>query len=394
MAAIRSGTPGVEDLAADELTSALESGFRPTTDEAALGDCDAFVIAVPTDVVDGTPDMSAVEAAAESIAARRGSAEGEYLVVVSSTVYPGATDDVVAPVFDEADSEPLLAMVPERVNPGGEYDFAEIPLVVGAHDERSRAAAQALFESVVEETHPVDDPAVAEAAKVLENTYRMVNIGLVNELSALAEAVGFDIWATIDAAATKPFGFQPFYPGPGVGGHCIPVDPQFFAWCGNRTETPLEVVEAAAERNGSMPRRVVDDVCGLLASRGRALDEATVVLLGVTYKPDVGDVRNAPSRAVWEAFLERGATVAAVDPHVESVAVGGRDRPIEDGVDAATLESADAVVVLVDHGAFDFEQVTARSSLVYDTRGVVPDGAATVVRLGGDRAAGADGPGR
>lgn len=379
VARLRAGDSYVDDVSDEALTDALESGFTPSDDPASVAGCEAYVIAVPTGVTNGEPAMEAVEAAAETVAEQAES--HETLVVVSSTVYPGATNEVVAPIVtaDRPADRTRVAMVPERLNPGSDHAVHDIPLVVGANDEPSRRAARALFSEVVAEVVPVDSTETAELSKTLENTYRMVNIALVNQLVALAEQLDGDIWAAIEAAGTKPFGFQAFEPGPGVGGHCIPIDPQFLTWRANRSGTELPFIENAHRINESMPGRVVEGVTTALEARGVGLDTATVLLLGAAYKPNVADPRHSPAIEVFES-LRPLTDATLVDPHVDPAEAG---VPIEASVSDATLAEADAVVLLVDHDAFDLDRVGDRARFVYDTRNAMPENAsATVVTLG------------
>ncbi|MEF8781336.1 MAG: nucleotide sugar dehydrogenase [Haloferacaceae archaeon] len=373
------GDSYVDDVSDAELTAGLESGFAPGADPTIVAGCDAYVIAVPTGMNDetGEPRMDAVEAAAETVAEQAGGRE--TLVVVSSTVYPGATREIVAPIVEGADGAIRLAMVPERLNPGGDVPFEEIPLVVGADAASARTAAQALFDAVVTETYPVESTETAELAKTLENTYRMVNIALVNELVTLAEGLDGDVWEAIEAAGTKPFGFQPFYPGPGVGGHCIPVDPQFLAWRAEEFGGELSFVRDAHRLNERMPALVVDRLRTMLQARGVTPDGASVVALGAAYKPNVGDTRNSPALRVADG-IDEWATVTVVDPHVDEE---GTARRLLRSPAEADLAGADAVVLLVDHDAFDLEYVGDEAAFVFDTRNAMPDGcAADVVTLG------------
>ncbi|UWG52055.1 UDP-N-acetyl-D-mannosaminuronate dehydrogenase [Halalkaliarchaeum sp. AArc-CO] len=379
------GDSYVDDVSDGDLAAGLAAGFTAGADPSIVEGCDAYVIAVPTGMNDATgePRMDAVEAAAETVATQSGSRE--TLVVVSSTVYPGATQEIVAPIVvndrerTPADAPVRLAMVPERLNPGGDVPFEEIPLVVGADTEPAREAALALFDAVVADTHPVASTETAELAKTLENTYRMVNIALVNELVTLAEGLDGDVWEAIDAAATKPFGFQAFYPGPGVGGHCIPVDPQFLAWRAEEFGGELSFLQDAHRLNERMPALVVDRLETMLRARGVSPDEASVVALGAAYKPNVGDTRNSPALRVADRLDDR-ATVTVVDPHVDE---DGTARQLLRSPREADLSGADAVLLLVDHDEFDLEYVGERGRFVFDTRNAMPEEcAADVVTLG------------
>lgn len=370
----------VDDIDDTQLAAALDAGFAPSTRPRTIAECDVYVLAVPTGMDGGEPDLIAVEAAARTVGERAGSRE--TLVVVSSTVYPGATREVVEPIVtDGRGSDPLMhfAMVPERINPGGEYELADIPVVVGANTDTARAAASALFDSIVAGTHPVSTTETAELTKTLENTYRMVNIALVNELVTLAEGLDADVWEAIDAAATKPFGFQPFRPGPGVGGHCIPVDPQFLTWRAEDIGTEVSFIDDAHRINERMPTLVADRLETLLRARGVGLESASVVALGAAYKPNVGDTRKSPALRVVDE-LPTSTEVTVVDPHTEPENVA---RTLVRTPEAANVETADAVLLLVDHDAFDLRSIGDRARFVFDTRNAMPDDvAASVVTLG------------
>ena len=376
---LRGGESYVDDVTDETLQAALDAGFRPGDVPSAVEGCDAYVIAVPTGLRSGQPDMTAVRSATEVIADHAD--DRETLVVVSSTVYPGATSEEVEPILearrDSANTH--VAMVPERLNPGGDYPFEEISLVVGADDPAAREAAETLFGAVVSETCPVDSTTTAELSKTFENTYRMVNIALVNQFAGFVEKLDADVWGAIDAAATKPFGFQAFYPGPGVGGHCIPIDPQFLTWRASELDADLSLVEDAHGINEAMPMAVVDRAAASLRSRGVRPEDARIVTLGVTYKPGVADTRHSPALEISRT-LDEVADLVAVDPYVTP---GDVDLPLVSAVADAPLERADLVVLLVDHEEFDLAGIAERASLLLDTRNAVPEDVdADVVTLG------------
>lgn len=370
----------VDDLDDEILQTALTQGFQPRTDREAVSDCDVYVLAVPTGMDGGEPNMNAVKAAARTVADQSGTKE--TLVVVSSTVYPGATREVVAPIVKDGrpdDARTHFAMVPERINPGGEYDLEDIPLVIGANTDAARTTASTLFDTTVADTHPVWTTETAELTKTLENTYRMVNIALVNELVTLAEGLEADVWDAIEAAATKPFGFQPFRPGPGVGGHCIPVDPQFLTWRAGDLETDVSFIDDAHQINERMPAMVANRFETLLEARGVDIADATIVALGAAYKPNVGDTRNSPAlRVIGE--MPAATDVTVIDPHTDP-----ENTVLEliDTTQSVDIEAADAVLLLVDHDAFDLQAIGDRAAFVFDTRNAIPDDVeATVVTLG------------
>ncbi len=379
VARLHQGDSYVDDVDDAALETALANGFTPGATPDVVARCDAYVIAVPTGIADGEPTMGAVEAAARTVTEQAGIKE--TLVVVSSTVYPGATSGLVAPIVaaDRPPGRTRLAMVPERLNPGGEHALHDIPLVIGADDDIDRAAARTLFDAIVNATVPVGSTETAELTKTLENTYRMVNIALVNQLVALAERLDADVWEAIEAAGTKPFGFQAFEPGPGVGGHCIPIDPQFLTWRAEQVGTQLPFIEHAHRVNESMPDRVVDGVTDALRARGVDPADATILIFGAAYKPNVADPRNAPAIAVFES-LRSTADVTLVDPHVDPLEAGA---PIVADVSEERLATADAAVLLVEHDAFDLDRIGRHARFVFDARNAMPDDAsATVVTLG------------
>jgi nucleotide sugar dehydrogenase len=375
---LQAGDSYVDDVSDAELMAGLDSTFTPASEATNVAGCDAYIIAVPTGIIDGEPSMGAVRAAAQTIVEQ--APNRETLVVVSSTVYPGATNEVVAPIVsaDRPDGTTQFAMVPERLNPGGDRAIADIPLVIGADNTRAREAAATLFGSITE-TVPVERIETAELSKTLENTYRMVNIALVNQLVTLAERLDGDVWEAINAAGTKPFGFQMFDPGPGVGGHCIPIDPQFLTWRASELGSELPFIQHAQEVNETMPDRVIDDVATSIMARGTHLSEATVIILGAAYKPNIGDSRNSPAITIFEGLRHR-TDATLVDPHVDS---GELEIPIVNSVTDNAIKTADAVVLLVDHDMFDLRRFGEHAEFIYDAKNAVPtDVSATVVTLG------------
>ncbi|SNZ15369.1 UDP-N-acetyl-D-glucosamine dehydrogenase [Natronoarchaeum philippinense] len=384
---LRDGTSYVEDIDDETVQQAIDQGFEPTTYANALEESDAFLVAVPTGVEQSEPDMSAVRKATKSVA--ENAPDREVLFVGCSTVYPGATEEIIRPTLRENGRRPgedtLVAFAPERINPGGSYDFEEIPIVVGGDSDEERDAATTLLEAVVEETVPVESTGAAELTKVVENTYRMVNIALVNEVAKHAEEIGIDARGAIEAAGTKPFGFQAFSPGPGVGGHCIPVDPQFLTWQGRQDGRKLDLVEQAHAINESMPNHVVDSVETALAARGQSLDGSSLLVLGVSYKPNVGDVRNSPALDITNSLSSRGATTKLVDPQVDRVTIDGATIEPDNQIDPETVQEVDTVLLLVDHDTFEYETISG-AELVVDTQAVIPDEfGGAVVRLGDGR---------
>lgn len=396
VASLRAGRSPIRDVSEAALQAALASGrFRPTADYAAMRDVEAIFICVPTpyDAM-RAPDLSYVRAAAEGLVPylRQG-----HLVVLQSTTYPGTTEEVVRPILERsglrAGEDFDLAFSPERIDPGNrEWTVRNTPKVVGGVTERSTARAAALLRRLGAPVHPVSSPRVAEMSKLLENIFRSVNIALVNELALLCERMGVDIWEVIEAAKTKPFGFMAFYPGPGVGGHCIPVDPYYLSWKAREYDFYTKFIELAAEVNQGMPFHVVHKVEEALDRyAGRGLRGARVLVLGVAFKREVDDARNSPAERIIELLLERGAEVAYHDPYVPRFRVGGSRFHRE----AVTLTSvplveewlrwADGVVIVAGHRAVDYGKVVRTARLVVDTCNAtagIPQGSAVIVRLG------------
>ncbi|MBI4577721.1 MAG: nucleotide sugar dehydrogenase [Planctomycetes bacterium] len=348
--------------------------FRPTADYNRIPECDAVLICVPTPLTpQREPDISYVQATAESIGRqlRRG-----QLIVLESTTYPGTTDEVVRPILERASglaagADYYLAYSPEREDPGNrDFSTGTIPKVVGGHDGPSGELAAALYGKVVPRVVSVSTTRVAESAKILENMFRAVNIALVNELKVLFTEMGIDVWEVIEAAATKPFGFMPFYPGPGLGGHCIPIDPFYLTWKAREFEQSTRFIELAGEINSSMPRWVVQRVAEALNERGRALKGAKVLVLGIAYKPNVDDDRESPSLHIIDLLKGHGAEVSYNDPYIPRLR---RSRRHDLGLSSVqltdeALADQDCVLVATDHGAYDWDRIVAGARLVVDTR--------------------------
>jgi len=371
---LAAGESYIGHIPASQVAELLSRGlFGPTTDFAKLRDVDAIIICVPTPLTESRePDLSAVIGTAESIAEnlRRG-----QLVVLESTTYPGTTEDVVRPILERtglrAGPDFQLAYSPEREDPGNpKFTARSIPKVVGGIDAASLELAAELYGQVVVEVVRVSSTRVAEASKILENTYRAVNIALVNELKMLFDRMGIDIWEVIAAASTKPFGFQAFYPGPGLGGHCIPIDPFYLTWIARQHHFATRFIELAGEINTQMPAYVVGRVADFLNERGRPLKGSKILVLGIAYKRDVSDPRESPSFVVLEQLLSRGAIVRYNDPHVPHLPKMRR-HSIHMDSSPLTLEllaDQDGVLILTDHSAYDWSWIVEHSPLVVDTR--------------------------
>jgi UDP-N-acetyl-D-glucosamine dehydrogenase len=374
---LASGETYVEDVPAADLAAGLDSRrlrFSTATDD--LADFDVAVIAVPTPLREGSPDLSYVEAAAKALAPhlRKGAT-----VVLESTTYPGTTEELVAPILEDgsglaAGPDFFLGYSPERIDPGRpEHHFVGIPKLVSGIDEGSLAAVKAFYDTLVDHTIPVSGIREAELAKLLENTFRHVNIALVNEMAMFAADLDIDVWEAIDAAATKPFGYMPFRPGPGVGGHCLPIDPSYLSWqVRRRLGRPFRFVELANDINDHMPDYVIQRLVSTLNAGGRAVKGSRVLLLGLAFKANTADAREAPGAAVALRLLALGAEVRAADPHVAEEDADA--RIVRVAADAGELAAADAVILLTDHDAFDRAAIAATAGYVLDTRHCLPPG--------------------
>ncbi|MFI7438607.1 nucleotide sugar dehydrogenase [Nonomuraea indica] len=374
--ALNAGQSYIDDLSDADLEHMLASGFSATLDESVLSRSNTIVICVPTPLdEDHRPDLSAVEGATKSVA--RNLSRGT-LVVLESTTWPGTTDEVARPLLETsgltAGEDFHLAFSPERIDPGNpKFGLRNTPKVVGGYTMTCRDRATAFYGQFIEQVVPVSGTREAEMAKLLENTYRHVNIALVNEMAIFCDELGINLWESIEAAATKPFGFQKFLPGPGVGGHCIPVDPSYLSYTVRKLGYPFRFVELAQEINERMPSYVVARVQRLLNRHKKAVNGAKVVMLGVTYKPDIADERETPALPVARALLELGADLSFADPYVKEWAVDGTPVPREDDL-AEAVVGADVTLLLQQHAAFDLDMVEAKARLVLDTRGVLAEG--------------------
>jgi len=367
---INCGVSYIPDVSSAELAEVVKAGkLRATTDMSLLGSMDAIDICVPTPLrKTKDPDLSYVVKAVEAVADTL--REGQ-LIILESTTYPGTTDEVVQPRLEQhglvADVDFLLAFSPERVDPGNaQFTTRSIPKVVGGVGPASTEAAALLYGAVVSSVVPVSSTRVAEMVKLLENTFRAVNIGLVNEIALMCHKMDLNVWEVIDAAKTKPFGFMPFYPGPGLGGHCIPIDPFYLSWKARQTGFECRFIELAGQVNGSMPEYVVARVADALNSVKKPINGSTVHLFGVAYKRDVNDVRESPALDVLELLVKRGAIVSYTDPHVPRLDHGGHSYttvPFE----KAVSRPCDCAIVATDHTDFDYRRI-ADFPLVVDTR--------------------------
>jgi len=381
---LRGGKSYLTDVTDDAVANALAEGFRPTTEYTELSDAEGVSVCVPTPLrKTGTPEMSYVADAVERLAAV---VPRNCTVVLESTVYPGATEEVVVPAFEDEGyligKDLFLAFSPERIDPGNkEYEPHEIPKVLGGVTEACGDRAEALYTPVFDELVRVGSATEAELVKLLENTFRAVNIGLINELAQIAHELEVDIWSVVDAASTKPFGFMPFYPGPGLGGHCIPVDPTFLSWKTNQHDIETRFIDLADKINREMPRHVVRRITDLVNDNGVALPDGRVLVVGVAYKPDVTDTRESPAHDVIQLLEKRGVAVDYHDPHVP---VFETDSQQYESVSLTGAEpnAYDCAVVLTDHSALDIQQIVDSATVVFDTRNAVDEtGRENVVRL-------------
>ena len=375
--ALNAGRSHIDDISDSELADILAGGFQASTSEDVIKDAETVVICVPTPLgEDGGPDLGAVEGSVHAIA--RNLTPGT-LVVLESTTYPGTTDEVVRPILEagglRAGVDFHLAFSPERIDPGNAtFGAKNTPKVVGGLTAESGDRAAAFYGQIVDTVVRAKGTREAEMAKLLENTYRHVNIALVNEMARFCHDLGIDVWEVIDAAATKPFGFQAFYPGPGVGGHCIPIDPNYLSYnVRAKLGYPFRFVELAQEINATMPAYVVSRAQDLLNEDGKALRGAKVLLLGVTYKPNIADERESPAVPVARHMLDKGADLSYHDPHVARWDAFGDTVPAVDDLDAA-LREADLVVLLQNHRGYDVDAIAGASTRFFDTRGRVTPG--------------------
>lgn len=395
-AQINAGTSYIGDVASATVKHLVDKKLlRATTDFDHLKDCDAIIICVPTPLrKTKEPDVSYILAAAEEIkkCLRRG-----QLVILESTTYPGTTDEVLLPLFEETglklDEDFLLAFSPERVDPGNtQFHTNNIPKVVGGVTADSTETAAHLYSQIVKDVHAVSSARVAEAAKLLENTFRAVNIGMANEMARLCYALNIDTWEVIRAAATKPFGFMPFYPGPGIGGHCIPLDPQYLSWKARQHGFDSRFIGLAEEVNSRMPEHVVQLISDGLNDERKAMKGSRILLLGVAYKKDINDVRESPALSIIDRLRAKGADVHYHDPFVKEIRFedahteGGNEPLSSDPLTDEELSAADCIVIVTDHSDIDYNRVCQLTSLVVDTRNALNgdlrrDSCARIIRL-------------
>ncbi len=371
VAALNRGDSYIIDVPAAEVKAAVDAGLlRATTEPEVLSLCDSVNICVPTPLSKThDPDMSFIQSAVDVIAPRL---HPGMLVILESTTYPGTCEEVILPRLHEGGlvvgKDFHLAFSPERVDPGNPvYQTRNIPKVVGGVTPACTAAAAALYGQVMEKVVPVSNARVAETVKLLENTFRSVNIGMVNEIALMCDSMGIDVWEVIDAASTKPFGFMPFYPGPGLGGHCIPIDPFYFSWKARQFGMEARFIELAGQVNGGMPRHVAGLVAEALNSVERSVKGSRVLCVGVAYKPNIDDVRESPALDIMELLHKRGALVSWYDPHVASLH-GFESTPRLQDWNLEALKAFDAAVIVTPHRNVDHALLLKTGKPVVDTR--------------------------
>ena len=395
-AGINDGRSHIVDVTDEALAQCVSGGrLNATTDFNRLADCDVIVICVPTPLrKTKDPDMSFIISAGEEISGRlrRG-----QLIILESTTYPGTTDEVLLPMFEDRglkiDEDFLLAFSPERVDPGNpEFQTHNIPKVVGGVSKDSTEVAALLYGQIVDEVHPVSSARVAEACKLWENTFRAINIGMANEMARLCNTLGIDTWEVVKAAATKPFGFMPFYPGPGIGGHCIPLDPHYLSWKARQHGFDSQFISLAEQVNSGMPAYVVKLVSAALNKEKKAVNGSKVLVLGVAYKKNIDDMRESPALSIIDLLRSRGAEVSYHDPFVAEVTFD-HAYTIGDGESIANSEltdeivrDADCVIICTEHTGIDYHRICENARLIVDTRNALDENVrngskARIVRL-------------
>ena len=368
---VNEGDSYIGDVPSDVLSKEVKAGrLRATTDFSALMELDTVNIAVPTPLrKTKDPDMSYIVAACEEIARY---IHPGMLIILESTTYPGTTDELVLPMLEKSGLKVgvdfFLCFSPERVDPGNpNFQTKNIPKVVGGTTPDCTMLGSLFYSQALDHVVPVSSTQVAEMVKLLENTFRMINIGLVNELAIMCDGMGINVWEVIEAAATKPFGFMPFYPGPGLGGHCIPIDPFYLSWKTKQAGIEARFIDLAGQINGSMPHFVVDKVTSALNSVGKPVKGSKIIIFGMSYKRDIDDVRESPAFDVMLLLERRGGIVSYCDPHVPQIHLEKKGG-VMDAVGQDAVKDADCVVIITDHSTFDYKALVANAKLIVDTR--------------------------
>jgi len=368
---LRKGESYITDISSEEVKETLKSKrFLPTTKESVLKDSDAVIICVPTPLrKTKIPNVSYIIKASRTVA--RYLRPGQ-LIVLESTTYPGTTRDVVLPILEKKGLKEgkdfFLAFSPERINPGDPvYTFTKIPKVVGGLSKRSTDLTKRLYSKVIKKVVPVSSVEAAEVVKLLENTFRIVNIGLINEFAMLCNKLKINVWEVVDAAKTKPFGFIPFYPGPGIGGHCIPADPIYLSWKARKVGFKTKMIDMASKTNIFMPTYVVNRAEVLLNKKGKDISKAKVLILGVTYKKDVKDLRESPALEIIEIFQKKGAKVFYSDPYIPYLHINGISlKSVK--LTQEKIKENDLVILVTDHKKFNYRMLAGNARLILDTR--------------------------
>ncbi len=393
---INAGKSYIVDVTSENVKKCVDAGkLKATTDFSELNKCDVIIICVPTPLrKTKDPDMSYILAAGEQIQKymRRG-----QIIILESTTYPGTTDEVLQPMFEEKgfklDEDFLLAFSPERVDPGNpQFQTHNIPKVVGGVTKDSGEVASLLYAQIVENVHLVSSARVAEACKLWENTFRAINIGMANEMAKVCNALGIDTWEVVRAAATKPFGFMAFYPGPGIGGHCIPLDPHYLSWKARQHGFDSQFISLAEQVNSGMPKYVVKLVSDALNNEKKSVNGSKVLILGVAYKKDIDDMRESPALSVIDLLRAKGAIVSYHDPFVPEVhfdhayTIGAGDPLFNTELSDDLVKSADCVIICTEHSNIDYGRITQIASLIVDTRNALDEelrenSKASIIRL-------------
>jgi UDP-N-acetyl-D-glucosamine dehydrogenase len=387
--AVTHGTSYIPDVPTEEVSRLVnDRRLRATADFSCVAELDTINICVPTPLrKTKDPDMSYIVSAVEQIAKHL---HPGMLIILESTTYPGTTEELVQPMLEagglKAGVDFFLAFSPERVDPGNPtFNTHNVPKVVGGVGPESTELASMLYGAAIETIVPVSSPQAAEMVKLLENTFRMVNIALVNEIALMCDRLGLDVWEVVEAAATKPFGFMPFYPGPGLGGHCIPIDPFYLSWKAKQTGFDPRFIELAGQVNGGMPHFVVDKITDALNRHEKSVNGSSVLVLGIAYKRDIDDMRESPSLDVMALLHQKGAKVRYADPYVPTLAArawhGGFDMQTE-SLTPAAIADADCVAILTEHRTVDYDMVLSSARLIVDTRNAIAGRHAHVFKLG------------
>jgi len=379
---INAGKSFISEIS-DEHIKKLKTKISATSDWKNLKKCDVVLIAVPTPLSKHkTPDTSAIEKAGEKIAKNL---KNGQLVVLESTTYPGTTEELLKPILEKsglvAGKDFFLAFAPERIDPGNkEYSVKDVPKVVGGINKKSTDVAAAFYKKFIKKVHKVSSPKTAEMSKLLENIYRLVNISLVNELKLVADKMDIDFWEVIEAAKTKPYGFAAFYPGPGVGGHCIPVDPFYLSWKAREYDFFARFIDLAAEINEMMPSKIVAKITWSLNSHKKSVRDSKILILGVAYKKDIDDTRESPAIPIISSLLKKGADVSYHDPYIPNIDLNGREILHSTDLVKNNIKKFDCVVVLTNHSKFDYKIIAKEAKLVVDTRNSFKEKKGSIIR--------------